>query len=188
MSKTPEISVNRAATILPILWLTFIIFLSLVLYLSISSGIFASKFIDPLKKNFNSFVASLEVTPTPSPIPTPTSFIPTPKAKVPTVTTKKTVTTTCIQKNIREGEFASNKCYFRANYDDLNYYLARYSSAAFDLSGANGTIKITCNCRVPQECEFFKDSCAEAQAKKSQAEADMNKYRSTIQSIIAKGR
>jgi len=100
---------------------------------------------------------------------------------------QKIIRSECYRKNIREGEFASNKCYSKKDYEDLEYYLQRFNSAVFDKNSAEGTIKITCNCRVPQECEFFKESCTETQQKKAQAEADINKYRNIIQEIIAKG-
>jgi len=58
----------------------------------------------------------------------------------------------------------------------------------FSLSGAESSMRITCNCRVQQECDFFKDSCERDKQQKSQAETDINKYRGIIQGIIAKGK
>ena len=89
----------------------------------------------------------------------------------------------CIRMNIREGEFASNKCYSSADYDDLQYYLSRFNAAVFSYNGAIASMKITCS-----GSEFFKQSCEEDQKEKSEAETAMNNYRNIVQSIIAKGR
>lgn len=101
--------------------------------------------------------------------------------------TQKPVSTTytqpaCNRYTIREGEFASNKCYTQKDYDDLTYYAQRFDSAVFSNNAAISSMRITCN-----GSEFFKSSCERDQAKKKQAEEDMNKYRGIIQGIIAKG-
>jgi hypothetical protein len=159
--------------------------LAITLTLSSASNIIATKYINPLLDRLN------RPTPTPYPVVTRT---PTPLTKTtptilpPTPTTIKKVVTKCNRINIREGEFASNKCYSQVDYDNLNYYLVRYNSAKFELQIADGSISITCNCRVPQECEFFKQSCADARQKKSTAESNIAKYRATIQTIIGRGK
>ncbi len=98
-------------------------------------------------------------------------------------TKRQTTLPTCTNYNIREGEFASNKCYTEQDYDDLFYYLGRFQSTQSQLRGAEASIEITCN-----GSDFFKQSCEKAQADKTAAEADLAKYRSTIQAIIARGK
>lgn len=92
----------------------------------------------------------------------------------------------CIRVNIREGEFASNKCYSQQDYDDLQYYLVRYSDAKFDLSSAEGFMKIDCG--AAKTFEVKKNDCEEDQRNKATAERDINKYRGIIQGIITKGK
>ncbi|MBP9817270.1 hypothetical protein KBC75_00750 [Candidatus Shapirobacteria bacterium] len=187
MSRTPELPVNSTAKILPIIWLIFLIITSISAYLYFSSVRLNQQFIKPLIKYFDNNFSQSEELAKPSVSKTPSNF----PTSIPTIiitpTIKKSVAT-CYRINIREGEFASNKCYSKTNYDNLSYYLQRFDSANFDLQSAQGTINITCNCRVAQECEFFKNSCAEAQQKKSNAEANISKYRSTIKTIISTGR
>ncbi len=115
------------------------------------------------------------------------SFVPKQPTAYPTVksfdTQKQVQTSSCTNYNIREGEFASNKCYTDEDYDDLFYYLGRFESTQSRLKGAEASIEITCN-----GSDFFKQSCEKARADKSAAEADLTKYRSTIQAIIARGK
>jgi len=89
----------------------------------------------------------------------------------------------CVTYNIREGEFASNKCYMKKDYDDLMYYLQRFNSAVSSYNGAIASMKITCS-----GSEFFKNSCEEDKKEKQQAETDINNYRGIINGIIAKGK
>ncbi len=103
---------------------------------------------------------------------------------VPSQTTNTTSNQpSCTQYNIREGEFASNKCYSQQDYNDLIYYLDRFNSAVFSYNGAVGQMSVTCN-----GSEFFKNQCDVNKQEKQQAENDMNKYRGIIQGIIAKGK
>lgn len=167
------------------------------LQVGIVSGDFEKTFTQPWNQFKTNFVKTMleseesSLTPTPLSLPTliptePPSPIPT--QKPPTVVRQvQPQAPACTRLNIREGEFAGNKCYSSQDYEDLNYYLTRYSNAQFNLGAAEGTIRITCNCRVQQECDFFKDSCEEARQKKSQTEADISKYKGIIQGIIAKG-
>ncbi len=187
----PEI-LSRAKLILGSLLLT----LTVVTIAGVHQGVTSGDFDRVLLKPFREFATDLEKVAQPSPIPIPTpklSITPSPtstpvKKSAPAVQQTQPVVSNCIRKNIREGDFASNKCYSQGDYDDLNYYLQRYDSAKFSLSGAEGSMRITCNCRVQQECDFFKDSCERDKQQKSQAEADINNYRNTILGIIAKGR
>jgi len=89
----------------------------------------------------------------------------------------------CNRYTIREGEFASDKCYAKKDYDDLVYYLSRFNSAAFSYNGAISSMEITCN-----GSEFFKNSCEKNKTQKSQAETDMNNYRGIINGIIGRGK
>lgn len=89
----------------------------------------------------------------------------------------------CTKFIIREGEFASDKCYSKKDYDDLGYYLQRFNSAAFSYNGAVSSMRITCS-----GSDFFKDSCERDKKQKADAEANMNNYRGIINGIIARGR
>lgn len=181
MQNTPEIQGNPSVIVLPVIWFIFIIIALFVGSLYLFSGSFPRQFTAAIVSPTITPVPTTVITPTPSPVPTkviPTEIIPRP--------TK--VAASCVRLNIREGEFASNKCYSRADYDNLYYYLQKYNSAKFELQIAQGTIGITCNCRNPRECDFFKESCSSAQKQKTQAESDINKYRSLIQTIIARGK
>lgn len=177
---------------------SLLLVLTIIIIAGIHQGVVSGDFDRFLLKPFREFAADFEKAAQPTPTPTPTpkpSTTPSPTA-VPTSVKKSTpaagqsqpVYSNCIRKNIREGEFASNKCYSEADYEDLNYYLQRYDSAKFSLSSAEGSMRITCNCRVQQECDFFKDSCERDKQQKSQAEADINNYRGIIQGIIARGK
>jgi hypothetical protein len=89
---------------------------------------------------------------------------------------------TCMQYIIREGEFASDKCYSQKDYGDLMYYLQRFNSSASTYNGAVASMGITCT-----GSDFFKDSCERNKKQKEQSESDMNNYRGIIQGIIARG-
>jgi hypothetical protein len=92
-------------------------------------------------------------------------------------------TSNCTDFVIREGIFASDKCYSSKDLADLQYYLQRYNSAVFDQNAAASGSKITCN-----GSEFFKDECEEDKKQYDQALKDQEQYKSTIQGIIAKGK
>lgn len=126
--------------------------------------------------------------PTPTPTPKP-SITPSPtaapvKKSAPAVQQNQPVYTNCIRKNIREGEFASNKCYAPQDYEDLEYYLGRYNSAVFERDSQESFIGVTC----PGMSDMFKKSCEEHKQKKAEAEANMANYRNIVQGIIAKGK
>ncbi len=176
---------------------SLLLLLTVVTIAGVHQGVTSGDFDRVLLKPFREFATDLEKTTQPSSVPTPTppksTTTPLPmdapvKKSAPAVEQTQPVYSNCIRKNIREGEFASNKCYSQAYYEDLNYYLQRYNSARFSLSGAESSMRITCNCRVQQECDFFKASCERDKQQKSQAEADVNNYRGIIQGIITKGR
>lgn len=182
---------SRARLILGSLLVVFTVFSVAGVHQGVTSGDFERILLKPFREFAADFEKALQPSPTPTPMPKPNPTptpTPTPVKKSSPVQKTQPVYSSCIRKNIREGEFASNKCYSQADYEDLNYYLQRYESAKFSLSSAESSMRITCNCRVPQECEFFKDSCERDKQQKSQAEADINNYRSIIQGIIAKGR
>lgn len=164
------------------------------IYQGIQSGDFDKIFVKPFRDFGSEFEKAVNATPEPLPSLTTVLSSPSPipapiKTAAPKQQVQKTqpVAQNCIRKNIREGEFASNKCYSQQDLEDLNYYLQRFDGAVFNKTSAEGTIGITCNCRVQQECDFFKNSCDEAKQKKSQAESDINKYRGIVQGIIARG-
>lgn len=93
------------------------------------------------------------------------------------------VAPSCTYLNIREGEFASNKCYSKKDYDDLNYYLQRYNSAVFTYNGAISSMNITCN-----GSDFFKDKCEQDKEEKEEAEKSMSEYKGIIKDIISRGK
>lgn len=185
-------TLSRARLVLGFLLLLFMLLAIAGIHQGVASGDFDRVFLKP----FREFAADLDkaVKPVPAPTFSPlpsVSAVATPapvKRIAPVVQPAPPVVSNCIRKNIREGEFASNKCYTQVDFEDLNYYLDRFNSAVFSLDSAESSMRITCSCRVQQECDFFKDSCEKDKQQKSQAEADINKYRGIIQGIIAKGR
>lgn len=184
---------SRARKILGVLLLLSVVLVIAGVHQGVVSGDFDKVFIQPFRQfaaDLNKASQPIPTLPplvTPSPIPTSLPVRQTAPAPKPAIKQAQPVVTNCTRKNIREGEFASNKCYSQQDFDDLNYYLNRYNSAVFDRDGAESSMRITCNCRVQQECDFFKDSCERDKQKKSQAESDINKYRGIVQGIIAKG-
>lgn len=89
----------------------------------------------------------------------------------------------CKSFNIREGEFASNKCYLSKDYDDLLYYLNAYNSSASSYNGAIASMRITCD-----GSDFFKNSCEQDKKTQETAKQNIDKYKATIQGIIARGK
>lgn len=181
-------TLKRAKFILGFLLLLLIILLITGVHQAVASGEFDRIFLKPFRQFAADFEAAVNPSPTPTlpPLPTLTpSPIPSPTVIPAYSTPKQTqpVFSNCIRKNIREGEFASNKCYSVGDYEDLQYYLQRFNSSIFNLEGAEASMRITCS-----GSDFFKDSCERDKQQKSQAEADINNYRGIIQGIIAKGK
>lgn len=197
---TPRYSVGltskvltRARKILGCLLLLLVVFIIAGIHQGVVSKDFDKVFIQP----FRQFAVDLEKAAEPAPTLTPLSTplpIPTATPLKQVVSTPKPVVkqqiqpivTNCIRLNIREGEFASNKCYPQQDYEDLQYYLGRYSDAKFNLRSAEGFLKIDCG--AAQTFEVKKADCEKDQQDKTAAETDINKYRNIIQGIIAKGR
>lgn len=180
----------KARIIFGSLFLICVALLALGIYQGIQSGDFNKILIQPFKQFLKGSETPAE-TPSPSLLPavtpTPTATPLPVKKSQPQVQYTQPVVSNCIRKNIREGEFASNKCYSQQDFEDLQYYLQQYDSAVFSRDGAESSMKITCNCRVQQECDFFKDSCEKDKQQKSTAEANISKYKGIILGIIAKG-
>lgn len=169
---------------------SLLLLLTVVTIAGVHQGVTSGDFDKVLLKPFREFAADFEKATQPSPTPTPTprpsttpSPSPAPVKKSAPVQQTQPVVSNCIRRNIREGEFAGNKCYSQQDYEDLEYYLQRYNSAVFSLDGAEASMRITCS-----GSDFFKDSCERDKQQKSQAEADIQKYKGIIQGIIAKGR
>lgn len=180
---------SRARLILGSLLLLLTVVTLAGVHQGVTSGDFDRVFVAPFRQFAQDLKKAVEPIPTPSPLPSPSSTptpIPTKKPAVPPAVKQQTqpVVTNCIRKNIREGEFASNKCYSQQDFEDLEYYLNRYNSAVFDRDGAESFMGITCG----GKSEMFQQDCEKQKARKAQAEADMNKYRDIIQGIIAKGK
>lgn len=187
---------SRARLVLGLLLGLTVILIIAGIYQGIQSGEFEKVFVKPFKQFAADFKKAMESTPAPSPLATLTP-LPTSASKSSSTSTTKViinqtipqapksqpVTPSCIRKNIREGEFAGNKCYSQQDYEDLEYYLGRFNSAVFSLESAEASMRITCS-----GSDFFKDSCERDKQKKGQAESDISKYRSIIQGIIAKGK
>lgn len=159
----------------------------------ITSGELNKVFIKPFKQFATDLQEVIKETPAPTPlsVPTPSPASSTTKViinqTIPQTPIRQPAISNCIRRNIREGEFSSNKCYSQQDYEDLEYYLDRFRSAASSLAGAEASIRITCEGSDFSK-DFFKDSCSRDQQTKSQAETDISKYRSIIQGIITKGR
>lgn len=180
---------RKAGLILTILFILLLVSFLTTVYIGIKTDKLNQALITPVQNIWQEFNKPL---PSPSPVVLPSpSLKATPTSSPKTTSTTNTqapVVTNCLRKNIREGEFASNKCYSQSDYDDLNYYLNRYNSAVFDYNSAISSMIITCSCRVQQECDFFKDSCDKDKKQKSDTEANIAQYKTTILSIIARGR
>ncbi|MBI2017753.1 hypothetical protein HYS92_01750 [Candidatus Daviesbacteria bacterium] len=177
----------RARLVFSILLGLFLVFILAGIYQGVQSGDFDKVFVAPFRQFSQDLQTALEPTPSPSPSLSPSSP-PTPKptqkpVTQPVVKPTQPQVANCIRKNIREGEFASNKCYSQTDYEDLEYYLQRFNYAVFSLDGAEASMRITCS-----GSDFFKDSCERDKKEKSQAESDISKYRGIIQGIIAKGK
>lgn len=178
---------GRASFILGLLLFLLILFTIAGIHQGVASGDFDRVFLKP----FREFAVNLEKaaqplpTPTFSPLPT-FSLSPTPTAKPVPIQYTQPAVSNCIRANIREGEFASNKCYSQQDYEDLQYYLGRYQSAKLDLSSAEGFMRI--DCEAAKTFEVKKSDCEKDQQDKATAEAGVNKYRGIIQGIIAKGK
>lgn len=163
------------------------------IYQGIQSGEFNKVFIKPFKEFASEMAKATQPTPrpalTPLIIPTPpaTTSTSTSTTKViinqpaPAIKQPRPAVSNCIRKNIREGEFASNKCYSQQDYEDLSYYLNQYNSAVGSVSFYETKVRISCS-----NNDFFK-TC-EQDKKDQQANLDnIPRYKSTIQGIIAKG-
>jgi tetratricopeptide (TPR) repeat protein len=100
-----------------------------------------------------------------------------------TSTNTQSQTVSCTSYPIREGEFASNKCYIKKDLDDLLYYLTQFNGAVATYNGAVSSMSITCN-----GSDFFKQQCEEDKATQSSAQSKIDSYKATIKSIIAKGK
>lgn len=200
ISLGPKI-LNRARLILGSLLLFVTIFVVAGIHQGVVSGDFDKTLLQPFRQFSADLGKTLESAPTPSltPVLTPASAAATSTSssttKViinqtipapPKIQQTQPVVANCIRKNIREGEFAGNKCYPEQDFEDLEYYLDRYSSARSSLAGADASMKITCEGSDFSK-DFFKDSCERDKQQKSQAESDISKYKGIIQGLIAKG-
>lgn len=178
---------GRARFILGFLLFLLILFIIFGIHQGVASGDFDRVFLKPFKEFAVNFEKAMQPLPTPTFSPLPT-FLPSPtptKKPIPIQYTQPVVPN-CIRANIREGEFASNKCYSQQDYEDLQYYLGRYQSAKLDLSSAEGFTRI--DCEAAKTFEVKKSDCEKDQQDKATAEAEINKYRGIIQGIIGKGR
>lgn len=190
----------RAKIILGSLLALVTIFIIGGIYQGVQSGDFDRIFVKPFREFGSDFQKAVNATPVPIPsltpiiLPSPTSGSNSTSKSEGTVVINQNIpsvkkaqpVSTCYKMNIREGEFASNKCYSQQDYEDLQYYLGRIQSAKLTLAGAEASMKITCE-GSDQAKSFFKDSCERDKQQKGQAESDIGKYRGTIQGIIAKG-
>ncbi|MGI5825888.1 MAG: hypothetical protein ACOX50_00570 [Patescibacteria group bacterium] len=187
-SATP---VSRAGLILSILFLLFLLVLAPTVYLAFATGVVDSKFVKPLQSYWNELNRKPTPTPTPTVTPSPTAKPAIRPTAKPTLVPKQTAPQTsqsqpssCTRYKIYEGEFASDKCYSKQDYQDLWYYLGRFNDAVLTYNGAQGAIKVTCN----GHSEMFKQTCEEKKKEAEAAQNDINRYREIINGIIARGK
>ncbi|MBI2337851.1 hypothetical protein HYU95_01595 [Candidatus Daviesbacteria bacterium] len=192
---------SRARLVFGLLLIVLAIFTVAGIYQGSVSGEFDKVLVQPFRQFSADLGKALETKPIPSltPILTPSPANTSNSTSTSTSTTKviinqtvpspqkvqqkqaQPVTPNCIRKNIREGEFASNKCYLQQDYEDLNYYLDKYNSALGSVSFYETKVRISCG-----NNDFFK-TC-EQDKKDQQANSDnIPRYKSIIQGIIAKG-
>jgi hypothetical protein len=124
------------------------------------------------QQDLNVTPALEEATPTPTPIKSVQSAPVQPAAS------------SCTNYNIREGKFASNKCYDAATLADLEYYLSRYDSVVFKINGAVGQANVTCSGFTAS----FAAQCEQAKKTIADGKAQLDTYTTTIQGLIAKGK
>lgn len=185
-------TLGRAKIILGSLLLLFMLFAIAGIYQGVVSGDFDRLLLKPFRDFTNDLDKAINATP--APVPTLTPMPSTSTTSTSTSTSKVIINqtapvqksqpaaATCFAKNIREGEFASNKCYSQQDYEDLSYYLNKYNSAVGSVSFYQTKVNISCS-----NNDFFK-TC-EQDKKDQQANLDnIPRYRSIIQGIIAKGR
>lgn len=177
---------HRGKIIFSALLVSLLVITLAAVHQGVQSGDFDRIFIAPFRQFSTDLQKAMEPTPTPKPIVLPSpSSTPKPTVKAtsaPVVKQSQPVVSNCIRRNIREGEFASNKCYSQEDYEDLNYYLSQYSSAVSSVSFYETKVRITCgNNDFHKTCEQDK--------KDQQANSDnISRYRGIIQGIIAKGK
>lgn len=92
-------------------------------------------------------------------------------------------TPSCVQYQIYEGEFASNKCYTQSDLKELQYYIKRYNSAIFDQNAAARSSEITCT-----GSDFFKQKCEDDKKRHAQSLIDQQTYKAKVLELIAKGK
>jgi len=86
----------------------------------------------------------------------------------------------CIDYKIDSGEFASKDCYSEDDYYKLLDYLAKFSNAKAMVTAEKTSIDFTCD----GWSDIFKKVCNESKTAKKKYEADVEKYRSLILSLI----
>lgn len=185
----------RARLILGSLLLVCVLFVVVGIYQGVASGAFEKVLIKPFRDFGADFNKAMTATPVPLPTLTPV-VSPTTSTSTSTSTSKVIINQTapiapkvqapvisdCSRYNIREGEFASNKCYSSQDYEDLSYYLNKYNSAVSRVSFYETEVRISCG-----NDDFFK-TC-EQDKKDQQANLDnIPQYKATIQEIIARGK
>jgi len=167
---------DKTSSLKPIVavWLISLIFVALMIF-SVFKLVTSDAFQSAFKSLNQTPTMQEQVTPmpqepteTPAPTLAPTSAVP--------------ALPSCTNLNIREGKFASNKCYDATTLADLRYYLDRYDSVVFDLNGANDDSKITCNGSA-----FFAAQCDQDKKTISDDQAKLDSYTTIIQGLIAKG-
>lgn len=89
----------------------------------------------------------------------------------------------CIQYLIKEGSFASNKCYSPEDYEDLVFYLNEYRNAQFDYNAAKARAEVTCEGFTDE----FKKICEESKDEMDKEDEKMDEYSEKIKYIISKG-
>jgi hypothetical protein len=198
-SKTSTQEVKRRALFLfPILFITLFAVIVVTIYYGNKTGELEKQVLAPLRNSYSTFVASMQEHPKPSvtevlptivdqPLqssaPTPSAVTSSKPAAQRSVVVSTPAPQPCIRDNIREGEFASNKCYTQQDYNDLEYYLSKYSSAKWNIDFYDSKVKIVCS-----NVEFYGNQCENTKKEQEENKTNVDKYRSIIQTIIARGK
>lgn len=95
-----------------------------------------------------------------------------------------TPTPSCIQYKIREGEFASDKCYSSSDLSDLEYQINKLNTAVFNYNGTVNQVNVTCNGFT----ESFKQECEQGKKDLERYNKDIEDAKNAIRASIAKGR
>lgn len=90
----------------------------------------------------------------------------------------------CIQYKIREGEFASDKCYSASDLSDLEYNINKLNNAVFEYNGTVNMVNVTCGGFT----ESFKQQCEQGKKDLDMYNKQIEEAKAAIRNSIAKGK